>query len=237
MGELGVQTGAFGTKVRDAEGRGDSCSGENNDVLAGLKEMNSVVNRVILGQLCSLLELPCEGEYEEAVVAVVVGALEERRRADAKSCKKFLGCYDAGVYSPLAKDLGANRTQELAVLNRFLWRACFGVCAVRSADVSGCKNCTPWAERETTKPTVGNDAIVSESANCVLKQRFAFPVVAIQIGDAFLKFTHVGVGNTMLNILLNLSHVLLLIIVDDISESGTLFALSDTIAILAIGRL
>ena len=62
--ELGVQAGALGAEVWDAQRGGDAGAREDDDVLGGLEELDSIVDRVVLGQLGALGQLAAEGEAQ-----------------------------------------------------------------------------------------------------------------------------------------------------------------------------
>jgi hypothetical protein len=128
--ELGVEAGAFGAEVRDAERGGDAGAGEDDDVLGLLEEIDGVVDRVVLGQLGALGQLAAEGEAQQGVVGLVVGAVEEGGRADAKGREELLGGDEAGADGPLAKDSGTDGPQELAELGGLVRRAGLGICEV-----------------------------------------------------------------------------------------------------------
>ncbi len=128
--ELRVETGALGAEVGDAEGGGDAGAGQDDNVLGLLEQLDGVVDRVVLGQLGALGQLAAEGEAEQRVVGLVVGALEEGRRADAKGGQQLPGGDEAGADGPLAEDGGADGAQQLAELGGLLGGAGVGVCEV-----------------------------------------------------------------------------------------------------------
>jgi len=109
--KLGVQTGALGSEVRDTERSRDAGAGEDDDVVALVQERHGVVDRVVLGQLGPLGQLPGEGQAEKGVVGIVFAALQKGGRTYAKGGQQLLGRDGAGADGPLAKDLGTQSAQ------------------------------------------------------------------------------------------------------------------------------
>lgn len=128
MLELGVQAGALGAEVGDAERGGDAGARQDDDVLGRLEQLDGVVDRVVLGQLGALGQLAAEGQAKQRVVGLVVGALEEGGRADAKGGEQLPGRDEPGADGPLAEDGGADGAQQLAELGGLLGGAGVGVC-------------------------------------------------------------------------------------------------------------
>jgi len=93
--------------------------------------MNGIVDSVVPYQLSPLGQLPREGQTKQPEVGVVSSTIKKGRRADAKRRQELLGSNDAGIDSPLAKDLGADSPQQLTESNGLLGRACIRVCVVR----------------------------------------------------------------------------------------------------------
>lgn len=59
--ELGVEAGALGAEVRDAQRGGDARAGDEDNVVALADEVNGVINRVVVANLGALGELARDG--------------------------------------------------------------------------------------------------------------------------------------------------------------------------------
>jgi hypothetical protein len=111
--------------LRDAGAR------QHDNVLGLLEEVHCIVDRIVPRQLRALGQLAAEGEAQQGVVSLIVGAVQEVGRADAKGSEQLLGRDQAGTDGPLAKDGGANGPQKLAEFGGLVGGAGVGVCGKR----------------------------------------------------------------------------------------------------------
>jgi hypothetical protein len=135
--EFGVETCALGTEVGNAQRGGDAGAGENDDVLGCFEELDCIVDGVVLGQLGPLRQLAAEGKAQQRVISLVIGAVQEGGRADAKGGEELLGRDEAGADGPLTEDGGADGAQQLAELGGLIGRAGVGVCEAQLASSFG----------------------------------------------------------------------------------------------------
>lgn len=127
MLQLGVQTRTSGAEIRDTQGRGNACAGEDDDVFGLIQQLDGIVDRVVLRQLGPLGKLPADSQDQETPIGLIFLALEAFRRADAKGSEKLLGRNDARFDSAAAKLLWAKSTQLVAISDGLVRSAEVGV--------------------------------------------------------------------------------------------------------------
>lgn len=125
--ELGIQTGASGAEIRDAQRRGYARTSENDDVSGLFEQLDGVVDRIVLRQLRPLRELPADSQNQKTAVSTVILTVETIGRAHAKGCKEFFGGDDAHVNSATAKLIGTKSAKLVAVRDGLVRSAEVGV--------------------------------------------------------------------------------------------------------------